>query len=139
MAGDSGVKLFMDAVNDKDSIFNANGVAHTLNLENGYNYAVNNENDEISYVQAEGTEAMEVGDDVSFSSVDNIVNTALLSSRRYLTSTEFAANQANNGDMASLQAHVVKLGIEGAKNDLVQAVIKKDLEQRSKANQQLNK
>jgi hypothetical protein len=113
------------------------GLGHELYSESGYNYAVNN--DEIAYIQAEGTETMRVGDEVSFSSVDNIINTALLSSKRYLTSTEFAADQANNGDMASLQASVVKLGLEGAKNDMVQAVIKKDLEQRSKSIQQLNK
>jgi hypothetical protein len=53
--------------------------------------------------------------------------------------TEDAADEANDGDMASLQASVVKLGLEGAKNDMVQAVIKKDLEQRSKSIQQLNK
>lgn len=112
--------------------------SHQVISESGYDSAVNDEN-EITYVQAEGTEAMEVGNDVSFSSIDNIINTSLLSSKRYLSATEDAADEANSGDMASLQASVVKLGLEGAKNDMVQAVVKKDLEQRSKSIQQLNK
>ena len=128
----------MEAITDLGVAANDSNFTDDVISQSGYKYAVNDEN-EITYVQAEGTEAMEVGNDVSFSSIDNIINTSLLSSKRYLSATEDAADEANSGDMASLQASVVKLGLEGAKNDMVQAVVKKDLEQRSKSIQQLNK
>lgn len=128
----------MTVITDLGAAANDSNFTDDVISQSGYKYAVNDEN-EITYVQAEGTEAMEVGNDVSFSSIDNIINTSLLSSKRYLSATEDAADEANSGDMASLQASVVQLGLEGAKNDMVQAVVKKDLEQRSKSIQQLNK
>jgi hypothetical protein len=121
------------------------GLEHKLFSEEGYDYAVALDDDgnitnDITYMQSEDSpEAMEVGDDISFSSSDSIVNTALVSSRRYLTATQTAANASAEGDMAVLHGTVVALGLEGAKNDMTQTVLKKDLEQRSKANQQLSK
>jgi hypothetical protein len=115
------------------------GLEHKLISEEGYDYAID-ANGNITYMQSEDSpEAMEVGDDISFSSSDSIVNTALVSSRRYLTATQTAANASAKGDMALLHGTVVALGLEGAKNDMTQTVLKKDLEQRSKANQQLSK